>query len=262
MAEACGKPESLLLGIKAVVLDLDGTIYLGNRLIEGVLDLLDLFESRSLMPFFFTNNSTKSRKQLFEKLAGMGIRLELKQVYGTAYATAVFVQERGLQRVFCIGRQGLRRELKEKGVVVCEDERLTEALIIGMDTKFDRAKLSKAIQVMKRGGTAIACNRDDSYPGENGEMLPGCGSIVAAIESESGKKVQYLVGKPDTFMLKLLTKDWNLNMNEILVVGDSYSSDIAMAHKSGSKSILISKKKYPDTVVMENIMQIRRFLIH
>lgn len=262
MAEACGQSDYLFRGIKAVVLDLDGTIYLGDRLIEGVLVLLNLFESYSVTPFFFTNNSSESRKQLFEKLLGMGIRLELKQVYGTGYATAVFVQEKGFQRVFCIGQKGLREELNTMRIDVCEDERMAEALIIGMDTDFDRVKLSKALHIMKMGGTAIACNRDNFYPGENGRMLPGCGSIVAAIESASGKKVQYLIGKPNTFMLKLLNKDWNLNMKEILVIGDTYSSDIAMAKRCGSKSILISKKKYRDTVAVENIMQIEQFLRH
>jgi len=88
----------------------------------------------------------------------MGIRLELKQVYGTGYATAVFVQEKRFQRVFCVGQQGLREELNTMRIDVCDDERMAEALIIGMDTDFDRVKLSKALHIIKMGGTAIACN--------------------------------------------------------------------------------------------------------
>lgn len=256
----CNFSKCLPRDINAVVFDLDGTIYLGDRLVDGALSLFKCLEDHSLKSFYITNNSSKSRKQLVEKLSGMGISLDLRQVYGAAYAMAAFVREKGFRSVFCIGAQGLREELSHVGVRFCEDEHQAEALIIGMDKDFDNVKLTKAVRIMKRGCMAIVCSRDSQYPIENGRIMPGCGPIAASIEKASGLKIHCSVGKPNRYMIDLLCGDWNLKPQELLVVGDTYSTDILMARRSGSKSILISKKKYKSTVVVPHLSMITQLL--
>lgn len=253
--------EDLLRGISAVVFDLDGTLYLGDRLVDGALDLLNFLKDRSIQPFYCTNNTSKSRQQLFEKLSGMGIPLDPGQVYGSGRATALFVREAGFRTVFCIGTEGLKGELRAAGVMACDDDSAAEALVVGMDTDFDAAKLSGAVRVMNRGCTAIACNRDRRYPVGDGRTLPACDAIVTAIERASGKRIPLAVGKPNPYMLELLGNDWNLKMAEILVVGDSYASDIAMARQCGCKSILISRRKHSGTLVAESIREVGRLLV-
>jgi len=244
-------------GIKTVLFDLDGTIYLGNQLIDGVANVLNGLADRALKLLYVTNNSTKSRKQLLQKLIGMGIRLEHRQVYGTGYAAAVYAKEQGCRKIFCIGTQGLRDEVGYVGIHVCEDEQEADAIIIGMDPDFDDMKLAKAVKLMKRGCLAIACNKESHYPGEHRVVLPGCGLIVAAVENASGRKIQCVVGKPNTYMLSLLCDEWNLKAREILVVGDTYATDVVMARRFGSKSILISKKTYKSTIVVDHIQRIK-----
>jgi 4-nitrophenyl phosphatase len=256
LAKACtltGLPS----GIKAVLFDLDGTIYLGNQPVDGVADVLNGLVDRDLKPLYVTNNSSKSRKQLLQKLTGMGIPLELRQIYGAGYAAAVYVKEQGFRKIFCVGTQGLRDEVEGVGIDVCEDEHEAEALIVGMDPDFDDGKLAAAVKLMKRGCTAIACNKESYYPGENGLVLPGCGSIVTAVEHASGRKIKHVVGKPNPYMLTLLCSDWNLKAREILIVGDTYATDVIMARKFGSKHILISKKKYNTTIAIDNLQQIK-----
>lgn len=250
-------PTGLFDGIKAILFDLDGTIYLGNQLVDGVADVLSDLADHALKPLYVTNNSSKSRNQLLQKLTGMGIHPELRQIYGAGYAAAVYADRQGLRKVFCIGAQGLRDEIRGVGIHVCEDEQEAEALIVGMDINFDDMKLARAVSLMKRGCTAIACSRENHYPVEHGMVLPACGSIVAAIERASGKKIGYVAGKPNPYMLNLLCHDWNLKAQEILIVGDTYATDVIMAKKFGSKSILISKKKYKTTIVVDNVQRIK-----
>jgi HAD superfamily hydrolase (TIGR01450 family) len=255
-ANACTLTD-LSQGIKAVLFDLDGTLYLGNQLVDGVADVLNGLADHDLKPLYVTNNSSKSRKQLLQKLTGMGIRLELRQIYGAGYAAAVYAKEQGFRKIFCIGTQGLRDELEGVGIHACEDEQEAEALIIGMDPDFDDMKLAAAVKLLKRRCTAIACNKEIRYPGEHGKVLPGCGSIVAAVENASGNKIKRVVGKPSPHMLNLLCHDWNLKAQDILVVGDTYATDVIMAKRFGSKSILISRKKYKTTLVVDNVQKIR-----
>ena len=240
--------------------DLDGTLYLGDRVVDGALDLLKFLEDRSIQPFCCTNNTSKSTKQLSEKLSRLGIPIAPGRVYGSGRATALFVKEMGHRTVYCIGTDGLKGELHDAGVQTCEDDSKGDALVVGLDTDFNATKLSGAVRVMNRGGAAIACNRDSRYPVENGKTLPACGSIVSAIEKASGKRIPWAVGKPNPYMLKLLGDDWKLKMEEILVIGDSYASDIAMARQCGCKSILISGRKYPGTLVVESVLQMRHIM--
>ncbi|MFZ4439211.1 MAG: HAD-IIA family hydrolase [Syntrophales bacterium] len=254
-------PTGLLDGIKAILFDLDGTVYLGNQAVDGVVDLLSGLADHAFNLMYITNNSSKSRNQLLEKLNGMGIRSDLQQVYGAGYAAALYAREQGYRKIFCIGTQGLRGEIKAVGIQICEDEQDAEALIVGMDTDFDNIKLARALNVLKKGCAAIACSRENHYPVERGIVLPACGSIVAAIEGASGRKIGCIIGKPNPYMLGLLCHDWTLKAQEILVVGDSYATDIIMAKRFGCKSILMSRKKYKTTITVDNVQTLKKILL-
>lgn len=243
--------------IKAVAFDLDGTIYIGNRIIDGAMEVITLLKEKNIQVLYFTNNSTRTRCQMFEKLIGMGLGLNEKEVYNSAFATAVFTKQKGMNNVYCIGAQGLRDELNTAGISLIDDKEAANGVIVGLDPDFNYQELSKALDILrKEDRVIIACNRDRNYPVEGGRILPGCGPIVAAIEDACGREVDYVVGKPGTFMLDLLAKDWRLKAEDILIVGDSYESDIAMAKSYGSPSVLISDKphkKEKDVVTVNDI---------
>ncbi|MEI7904951.1 MAG: HAD-IIA family hydrolase [Candidatus Firestonebacteria bacterium] len=251
MAKSNKEKPSGFNRIKAVAFDLDGTIYLGNQLIDGVKELLELLSLKHIKVFYFTNNSMKTREQVFKKLYDMGIELTLDQVYTSAYATAKYIAKADMKNVYCIGSDDLKRQLEAEGAVVSEDTENAQATIIGLDPEFDYKKLAKAMNVIRKGGKIIACNVDRNYPVENGVLLPACGAIVAAVEGSLGVKTDYIVGKPGIFMIELLAKDWGLKNIDILVIGDTFDSDIAMARKFGSPSILITEKKVKENSGMK-----------
>lgn len=225
--------------IKAIAFDLDGTVYLGNYLVEGIKPLISFLKGKKIRVFYFTNNSVKSRKEIFEKLRGLGLKLSLTDVYNSAYATARYLLMEGIYKVYCLGSSGLKQELGDNGIIISRRKAKVDAVVIGLDTKFKYSSISNALQVIKRGAKLIACNMDANYPTGENRLLPGCGSLVAAVETASGKKADYAVGKPNTFMLNMLAEDYHLKNNEILVVGDMYESDIAMAKKYGSPAVLV-----------------------
>lgn len=249
--------------IKVFAFDLDGTIYKGNTIIDGAADLIKFITNLGMKVIYFTNSSTRTREQVINKLGGMGLVTSLNEVYTSAYATAVYAAEKSYSKVWCIGADGLKAELKAFGIQITENASLADALIIGLDPEFNYSRLAEVMPFHDNGCPIIACNRDSSYPVENGRFLPGCGPIVAAVEDALGRNVDCMTGKPSIYMLGLLTTDWNYINSDIVVVGDSYESDIQMAKRYGCRSFLISSdtnQKVNGTTVVQKIGDISQYL--
>ena len=188
----------------------------------------------------------------------MGLELSVSDIYTSAYASANYAYENSFSDVYYIGTDGLRYELEAKGINTTEDNTKVKAIIIGMDTDFNYGKLAKVMNFRDSDCRIIVCNKDRSFPVENGKLMPGCGPIAAAIEEFLGKKSDYMTGKPHTYMIELLAKDANLKNSDILVVGDSYESDIEMAKRFRCRSVLISKERaIGDTVTVTGIKDIK-----
>lgn len=249
--------------IKVFAFDLDGTIYKGNTIIDGAADLIKLITDIGMNVIYFTNSSTRTREQVINKLGGMGLVASLNEVYTSAYATAVYATEKSFEKVWCIGTDGLKRELEVSGIQTTKEVSDADALIIGLDPEFNYSKLAEIMPFRDNACPIIACNRDSSYPVENGRFLPGCGPIVAAVEDALGRNADCVTGKPSTYMLGLLTTDWNYINSDIVVVGDSYDSDIQMANRYGCRSFLISSETNQcvnGTTVVQKISDIRQYL--
>ncbi len=231
----------MLKAINAVVFDLDGTIYYGNDIIKGAKETINKMKALNKKVFYLTNNSTKSRKQIYNKLKDMGIECNIDDIYTSGYVAAVYAKNEGIKNIFILGSANLKDEFILKGIEVVEDENLAENLLIGYDTELDYEGLTKALNVALKGNTIIACNKERHFPGDKARRMPGCGAMVSAIEHCTNRKVDYLIGKPNTLMLDVLSARNRLKKDEILMVGDTYESDIVMAKKFGCKSVLIDK---------------------
>lgn len=241
---------------KGVVFDLDGTIYCGNEIVPYTLETISELKANDFEIIFFTNNSTKTRLEIFQKLQKLGIETELNRVYTSSFATAKYLNENDMKRVYLIGSEGFKQELNNF-TIECVDSCDVEAVIIGLDLDFNYHKISMALEAINKGAKLIVCNRDKNYPIENNVLRPGCNAMVSSILGSCDNKldVDYLVGKPNVYLLESICKDWNLDKNLIYVVGDSEESDIAMAKNFGVNSILVgtnSENKLKDIV---NIIQ-------
>lgn len=225
--------------INTVVFDLDGTIYFGDELTAYANEAVSYLQQNGYNILFLTNNSTKTRQEIVDKLKRLGIQTDRSRVYASAYVTASFIKQEKINKVFVIGSEGLKNEINSFGIDCCSESEC-EAIVIGLDMCFDYNKISMALDAIENGCDIFACNADSSYPVEGGKLKPGCGAMVGAIEA-SGKKICKIIGKPNIYILEMICNDWNLTKDNIVIVGDSEESDIAMANCFGSNSFLVGK---------------------
>lgn len=238
-----------------VLFDLDGTIYYGSKIIDGANDTIDFFRKIGKKIYFITNNSTKTRYQIYERLIGMGVNCDLEEVLTAGYLAAIFAKKQFLEDVYIFGSENLVDEFIGQGVSVNQTEK-AKNLLIGYDPEMTYEGLTNAIQVALHANCIMACNKEKLYPGENKRLMPGCGAMTAPIEWCTGRECDYVIGKPNTLILEILRQQESVNANRFLVIGDTYSSDIIMANCFGAKSVLITDEQYPNVITVKSIKEV------
>lgn len=231
---------------------MDGTIYLGDQLVSGAEDVIDFLRKRGIRPLFFTNNSTKTREEIMGRLVGMGLKLSLQDVYTSAHETAIYAKQLGLRQAYCIGSSGLFEELRRAGIVITEDVAGTDTLIVGHNLSFDYDAPLPELKHLPKSARFIACNMDMDYLGQGGQLMPGCGRVVEVVSKIIGRGPDFIVGKPNTLMIERLAEDWQVERDNVLVVGDTYTSDMEMALRYGCRSVYIGSDitEHDETVSM------------
>ena len=124
-------------------------------------------------------------------------------------------------------------------------------------------KIEIAMSIINNGGKFIACNKDKYFPFDNNKLVPACGAMVAAIAEVSNKTPDFIVGKPNTYILSIIQEKYNINNKDIVVVGDSYENDIIMAINNRSKAILVnSRNRFSSNnyLILENLIETLRYL--
>ncbi len=242
--------------LKLVLMDLDGTVYRGNSIIEGALQTIDFIRHNNLKLLFFTNNSEKTRKEICKKLNSMGIYCEENEVVCSGYIAAKFISRMNLGTVYVCGTESLKQELQSASIPLVDDN--PDTLIIGMDSMFDMDKLKKVLNHAHSAKTIIACNKERTFPCDKQHVCPGCGAIVSSIEHCLERKSDFIIGKPNTIMMDQISLDTACTNEEILVIGDTYESDILMAKKFGSPYIHIGGTNGECTV--PSILDVPRYL--
>lgn len=245
-----------LENIDAVLFDLDGTIYYGSKIIPGANETIAFFRKHNKKVFFTTNNSTKTRQQIYERLINMGVDCRLEEVLTSGYLATLVAKERKMKDIYIFGSKNLINEFLEQGIVVNQEEN-AKNLLIGYNPEMTYEDLTKALQVALHAKLIVACNRERVYPGENARMMPGCGAMTAPIEWCANRECDLIVGKPNSLMIELLSEREKISPERLLVIGDTYESDIIMANSAGSLSILLSKdKRNSDTVTVDSIADV------
>ena len=243
-----------------ILFDLDGTVYYGSKIIDGANDTINFFRKNGKTVFFTTNNSTKTRRQIYERLINLGVDCNLDEVLTSGYIAALFAKKRHMEDVYIFGSENLIHEFCEMGVNVNQTE-TAKNLLIGYDPEMNYEGLTKAIQVALHANCIMACNKEKLYPGENKKLMPGCGAMTAPIEWCTGRSCDYVIGKPNTLMLDVLHEHEQVDINRFLVIGDTYQSDIVMAKCFVAKSILIASEEHPYAVTVDSIKNIPNMFV-
>ena len=224
--------------IECYILDMDGTIYLGNDVIDGAHDLLSYFDAQNIPYYFFTNNSSKSPKNYIDKLNRLGFgQYPINRIITSGNVTADYILKTyGTDATaYVVGTQPLVDQLTSAGIV-CTDTGTPDCVVVGFDTTYNFEKAARAVDLLRSGVPFLATNVDKVCPLEGGKVLPDCASICAMLTVASGAEPQYL-GKPYPETAAFIQRYTNTPYDKIAVIGDRLYTDMRLAFKNGMCSI-------------------------
>ena len=233
--------------LRAVLFDLDGTLYRGAEPIPGAADTDRALRERGVLVRYVTNNATLTRAAFAAKLAAMGFPARPEEVVSSASGTAAHLVAQDLRTAFAVGMPGLVETLREAGIRVPNADARglvgphgapTEAVVVGMCKTFDYALLESAMHAIEAGARFVATNPDATYPLEGGRFCPGAGSLVAAVQTCSGV-APFVVGKPKPFLIETILQETGLRPEEALVVGDREDTDLTAGKAAGCPTYLV-----------------------
>ena len=218
------------------LLDMDGVIYRGNKLIPGAKEFIMRLRETDTPFLFLTNNSQRTRRDVALKLCRLGIKATDRDIFTCSMATARFVaQQKPGGSAYVIGEGGLLTALHQNGYSVVEDN--PDYVIVGEGRTMTFETIEKAVRLVANGARLIATNLDPNCPTDAG-IRPGCGAIAAMIESATGKKA-FSVGKPSPVMMRAARKQLGLTSEETIMVGDTMETDILGGVGLGYRTILV-----------------------
>jgi arabinose operon protein AraL len=218
--------------------DLDGTVYLGERLIPGADAVIAAIRGAGRRVAFLSNKPLETRADYAAKLTRLGVPAAPDDVINSSLVLARYLRDRDPGApVFVIGEPPMRDEMAAHGFEVRPDERV-RWVVIAFDRTFDYAKLNVALQAVKGGARLIATNPDRTCPVEGGE-IPDCAGMIAAVEAVTDRKVETIVGKPSPIILEVALAALGVTAAEAVIVGDRIETDIVMGRRLGLGTVLV-----------------------
>jgi NagD protein len=222
--------------LRAVIMDMDGVVLQGTRIIEGAADFIRKLQSRDMKFLVLTNNSIYTPRDLAARLGFLGLDVPSEAIYTSALATARFLHDQSPRgSAYVVGEAGLTTAMHEIGYTLTEHD--PDYVVIGETTDYSFARISKAVTLVMGGTRLIATNPDPVGPSTTG-MIPATGALAALIARASGVDA-YFVGKPNPLMLRTALRTLEVHSDEAIMVGDRMDTDIIMGVESGMETVLV-----------------------
>jgi HAD superfamily hydrolase (TIGR01450 family) len=273
--------------VAILISDLDGVIWHRKKLAHPhIPSVIEGLRKDGHKIYFLTNNSTRNRYGYRKKLAGLGIKTHLDEIICSADAIRIYLEKkferqsakgktkRRKPRIFVIGEKPLKKEIEKlpAEIVKLEDKGKVDYVVVGIDLHFNYKKLARAMSAILGGAEFLATNSDRTLPVKLKKAVPGCGALLAAVQTATNRK-PYIIGKPNPFIVKSAVDKYRLDHKDIYVIGDRLDTDIVLANRLKFHSVLVlsgaatkemAKKarglKKPEYVI-GNITEIRKILI-
>ena len=234
-----------LKGCELFLFDMDGTLYLGDNVYEGAVELMNDLPALGKKYIYLTNNSSRAGTDYITRLRRLGFPCESENVFTSGMATGMYLNQRHPgAKAYLAGTKAFHRELVSYGIDLVNDENghteadTVDVVVQGFDTELVYEKLERACHFLRRGAHFIAANPDWVCPMPADEVLPDCGSICALLTASSGKEPTY-IGKPNRNMIDVISAMTGIPNEKICAVGDRLYTDIAVAQNAGAVSVLV-----------------------
>ncbi len=210
--------KGILKNITCFALDMDGTVYLGDKWIEGARDFLQAVEKAGKKYVFLTNNSSKDPGTYIKKLGNMGLETGIEKIVTSGMATIDYLKRNfSGKRVYLLGNELLQAEFLEEGIIL--DEGNPEVAVVGFDTSLTYQKMCRICDLVRNGLPYISTHPDYNCPTETG-FIPDAGSIHAFIHASAGRYPDHIIGKPNSSIMDYLARKAGAAKEATAMVGD------------------------------------------
>ena len=225
-----------LAAVKCFLFDMDGTIYLGVRLLPGTLEFIQYLKEIRFPFYFLTNNSSRSRADYVDKLDRLGLPIPEEKIFTSGEATAIYLKKQTPgAKIYLVGTPSLEEEFVQFGFTLTDQT--PDYAVLGFDTTLTYKKLVKFCNFVREGLPYIATHPDVNCPTEDG-FIPDIGSMMALVASSTGRNPDVIVGKPHSPIVETIIEKTGFTSGEIMMVGDRLYTDIALG-KSGLSTTLV-----------------------
>ena len=223
--------------MNGAILDMDGVLWRAKTPLCDLPDLFEKFKQNNIKVTLATNNGTQTILEYVKKLAGYGVKVEEWQVVTSPMATAYLVKKLMPNGgpVYIFGSPALVSTLGDHGFFHSEED--PRAVVAGLSLDFNYERVKNASLMIQKGLPFYFTNPDPTYPTNEG-IVPGAGTVLAALEAASGVKAQ-LAGKPQPFLFEVAMERMKLKPEEVFVVGDRLNTDIVGGWKAGCKTVFV-----------------------
>jgi len=245
--------DELLRSIHLYLFDMDGTLYLGDKLFDFTIPLLKTIRSSGRRYLFMTNNSSKSVEDYMKKLEKLGISTTREDFITSSQATAYYLKQNyPHHRLYVCGTESLKAELRREGFAVTENLADVECIVMGFDTELTFQKLEDVSRLLltRENIPYIATNPDYVCPTEFGSV-PDCGSVCDMIFNATGKRPT-VIGKPSPLMPQLAMERYGYGKEETAVVGDRIYTDVKSGLNAGITGILVMSGETTAEILAES----------
>jgi len=225
-----------LTGKKLFVLDMDGTFYLGDRLLDGSKEFFNKLAETGRKLLFFTNNASKSPEFYIKKLEKMGCRITRENIMTSGDVTIKFLHENySGKKVYLVGTPMLEETFRNAGIQIVDED--PDIVVVSFDLTLTYEKISKACKFIRNGALFISTHMDFNCPTEDG-FIPDSGSICALVTASTNVKPRFL-GKPFRETIDMILSKTGYTKDQMVVIGDRLYTDIAFGVNNGVTSILV-----------------------
>ena len=225
--------------IQAMIIDLDGVLWLGDTPLPGVADLFNLLHRKPIQYILATNNAAADPKNVCVRLNRLGIMIEPNRILTSSQASARFLQQQLPQGslVYTIGERPLKMALTQAGFIHTDTADGAQAVVVGLDRHLSWNTIIEATLAIRAGAIFIGTNPDVSFPMERGQA-PGVGAILAALKAATGVQ-PLIVGKPEPHLFLQALQLLDTEPKRTLAIGDRLETDILGGQRSGMPTCLV-----------------------
>lgn len=225
-------------GYDAALVDLDGTVYRGDRLVPGADEGVRALRDSTPAVLFISNKAIERRGDYAEKLSTLGIPASRRDVINSGWVTARYIAEHYADmEAYVVGELPLVHELREAGIETTQDTP-GDLLVVSMDRDFTYEKLDLAMRTIENGTPFLATNPDRTCPTETG-TVPDAAGMIGAVEGVTGRSVDRVLGKPSRAVVELAVERVDTRPEDCLMIGDRLETDIRMGSQVGMTTVLV-----------------------